>query len=339
MTTDRAGDDPTPPRDLYELASLATPMAVRVAATLHVADHIASGHGTAAAIAEVAGADPRALDSVLRHLVAIGILEHDPSRGYALTEAGEPLRDGHPAGLRAHLDAERPLGRAELSFVQLVHSVRTGDAAFPVQFGHGFWDDLGTDADRAASFDAAMGRDVAAWAPAIAGAYDWGAVGHVVDVGGGDGTLAVELIRRFPRLRVTVFDLPETATRAGATIAAAGFDDRAVAVGGSFFEPLPAGADVYVLTAIVHDWDDAAAREILRGCAQAAGRTGRVLVIEKIGIDGETPSSEMDLRMLAYFGGRERRPGELVALAESSGCRVVARHDAGAIVVLELAAG
>jgi hypothetical protein len=338
VTTDPAGDDPIPARDLYELAGLATPMAVRVAATLHVADHITSGHRTAAAIAEVAGADPRALDSVLRHLVAIGLLEHDPSRGYSLTDRGDVLRDDHPAGLRVHLDADRPLGRAELSFVQLVHSVRTGDAAFPVQFGHGFWDDLGTHAERGAAFDAAMGADVAAWAPAIAGAYDWNAVGHVVDVGGGDGTLAVELLRRFPDLRATVFDQPETAARATTTIASTGFGDRAVVVGGSFFDPLPAGADAYVLTAIVHDWDDAAAREILRRCAQAAGRAGRILVIEKIGTDGESPSSEMDLRMLVYFGGRERRPDELVALAESAGCRVVARHAAGAICILELSA-
>jgi hypothetical protein len=324
---------------VHRLASLATPMAVRVAATLHVADHVAAGRRTATAIAEAAGADPRALDPVLRHLVDVGLLDHDPSAGYSLTGLGAVLRDDHPSGLRARLDTQQPLGRAELSFVQLVHSVRTGDAAFPVQFGRGFWEDLGTDAERAASYDAAMGVDVAAWAPAIADAYDWGALGHVVDVGGGDGTLAVALLRRFPRLRATVFDQPETAARARARLGAAGVADRSDTIGGSFFDPLPAGADAYVLTAIVHDWADEPARAILRRGAAAAGADGRVLVIEKIGTDGTTPSSEMDLRMLAYFGGRERGGDELVALAESAGCRVVATYDAGAIRILELADG
>lgn len=61
-------------------------------------------------------------------------------------------------------------------------------------------------------------------------------------------------------------------------------------------------------------------------------------MIEKIGADGETPSTEVDLRLLAYLGGRERSLDELIRLTEDAGCRVAALHRAGAISIVELAA-
>jgi 2,7-dihydroxy-5-methyl-1-naphthoate 7-O-methyltransferase len=97
------------------------------------------------------------------------------------------MRDEHPAGMRAVLDLEGAIGRADPCLVQLLHTVRTGQPAFPVQFGRSFWDDLQADPARSASFDAQMGADVAAWAPAIGAAYDWGSLGHLVDVGGVNG--------------------------------------------------------------------------------------------------------------------------------------------------------
>jgi hypothetical protein len=107
-------------------------------------------------------------------------------------------------------------------------------------------------------------------------------------------------------------------------------------VAGSFFEPLPAGAGGYVLSAILHDWDDAGARAILRRCADAAGATGAVLVVEKIGAGGESLRTEMDLRMLAYFGGRERGVAELTELAAACGLRLAAVHPAGELAIVEL---
>jgi hypothetical protein len=108
-------------------------------------------------------------------------------------------------------------------------------------------------------------------------------------------------------------------------------------VASSFFDPLPRGAGGYVLTAIVHNWDDDFARAILRRCAEAAGTAGKVFVVEKIGADGVSPNAEMDLRLLAYLGGRERSLDELTALTENAGLSVTAVHGAGAIAIIELA--
>jgi hypothetical protein len=322
---------------LSALADLVTPMAVRVAATLRVADHLARAPRSARDLAERVNADVDALDRVLRHLSAVGVLSRDESGRYALTAMGEGLRDDHPYGLRSMLDIQTAIGRADLSFVALLHTVRTGEPAFPAHFGRSFWDDLSADPTRSASFDAQRGVDVSADAPAIVSAYDWGSLGHVVDVGGGNGALLRAILGRYPTLRGTVVDLPDTAEAARKALAAAGLADRSEVVAGSFFEPLPPGAGGYLLSAILHDWDDDAARAILRRCAQAAGTGGAVFVIEKIGADGQTLHTGMDLRMLAYFGGRERGVAELTELAADCGLAVVAVHPADPLAIVELA--
>lgn len=326
-------------RSLWAMADLVTPMALRVAATLRLADHIAAGRRTAPKLAAATNANADALDRLLRHLVGAGVFSRDADGRYALTELSETLRDGHPAGLRWRLDIEGAIGRADLAFVQLLHAIRSGEAAFPVQFGRSFWDDLAADPARAAAFDAEMGADAVAWARDVVPAYNWGALGHVVDIGGGNGTLLIALLRAYSALRGTLLDLPGAVAAARQAFAAADLADRATAVAGSFFEPLPRGAGGYLLMAILHDWPDAAARTILRRCAEAAGRDGRVFVIERVGADGESPRTEMDLRMLAYFGGRERGVAQIAALAAETGLRLLTVHPAGSLGIVELIAG
>jgi len=331
-------DGPTDdPARVLALADLATPMALRVAATLRIADQVAGGARTAPALADAVHADADALDRVLRHLVTVGVLGSDGAGGYALTTVGGPLRSDHPHSVRARLDIDGPLGRADQSFVQLLHAVRTGRAGFPAQFGRTFWEDLSADAARTEAFDAMMGADVAAHAPAVVAALDWGTLGHVVDVGGGNGTLVVALLRAFPALHGTVLDLPGAARAAGVVLEEAGLSGRAGAVAGSFFDPLPPGADGYLLCEVLHNWDDAAATAILRRCAEAARPDGRVLVVERVPSDGDAVDTARGLLMLAYFGGRERDLGELTALAARAGLAPVAVHGAGAGSVIELA--
>src|SRR6266545_2200547 len=186
--------------------------------------------------------------------------------------------------------------------------------------------DLDANPAISASFDAIMAVDDGN--AAVAGGYDWTTVRHVADIGGGTGTLIAEVLRRNPRLRGTLVDLPETAARARQYLAGLGLDDRCEVVGQSFFDPLPAGADAYLLSRVIHDWDDAAASAILRRCAQAAGSTGRVLVIESAAAGGDPAGfAEMNLRMLVLAGGRERTIDDYSALAAGAGMEVTAVHD------------
>jgi hypothetical protein len=235
--------------------------------------------------------------------------------------------------MRAWLDLESAIGRADLCFVELLHTVRTGGPAFPRRYGRPYWEDLSADPGLAASIDALMGGRLAADAPVVASAYPRGALGWVVDVGGGDGTLLLAILRAHPELRGTVVDLAGPAARAGQAIAAAGLADRAGTCSGSLFDPLPAGAGGYLLSGVLHDWDDEPARRILQRCADAAGETGRGLVVDHV---GGPPDTEGDLRMLAYVHGRERDLDQLAELAGPAGLRLGPVTPAGSRSVVEL---
>jgi len=211
------------------------------------------------------------------------------------------------------------------------------EASFPLLHGRSFWQDLGADPNRTARYDEQMGLDVTAWARDVVPAYPWGSLGHVVDVGGGDGTLLAALLHAEATLQGTLFDQPETVRAARETLRAAGLEKRSEVIAGSFFDPLPPDAGGYLLCAVLHDWNDEAATAILRRCRDAAGSGGRVFVIEKTGSDGESPRTDMNLRMLAFFGARERGVAALSALAADAGLTLVTVHRAGELSILEAA--
>ncbi|MEU0135845.1 methyltransferase [Streptomyces sp. NPDC006296] len=321
---------------LWAAADLVTPMAIRVAATLRLADHIVAGTRTAEALAEMVRADRDVLGRLLDHLVTAGVLSGTGAAGYEVTEMGRHLCDDRPEGLRSVLDVEGAIGHAELSLVHLLHTVRTGEPAFPQQYGLAFWDDLSADDGRAESFDAQMGARLAAHAPAVAGGYPWGDLGRLVDVGGGDGSMLITILRAHPGLRGTVVDLPGPVRRAGKAIAAAGLEHRADAVAGSFFDELPAGADGYLLSSILHNWNDEAAARILRRCADAASTTGSVFVVDYL--DDRSVQTGGDLRMLCYFGGRQHTSAQLDELAAGAGLEIASIRPAGRMSVVELRA-
>jgi 2,7-dihydroxy-5-methyl-1-naphthoate 7-O-methyltransferase len=305
-------------RALAPLMDLVTPMALRVAVTLRLADFMPDGGIAIADLAERAGADPDALARVLRHLVQHGVFTEPHPGQFAANQTAARLRTGQPAAQWLDLDGFG--GRMDLAFTGLAHTVRTGQPAWEQVFGRPFWDYLDANPAISASFDATMAVD--AGSAAVAEGYDWTGVEHVADVGGGTGTLIAKVLMRDPRLRGTLVDLPETAGRAREHLAGLGVDSRCEIVGQSFFDPLPAGADVYLLSRVIHDWDDDAARAILRRCAEAAGTSGRVLVIEAHAGGDPAAFAEMNLRMLVLAGGRERTLDDYSALAADAGLQV-----------------
>jgi hypothetical protein len=303
---------------LGQLSDLVSPMAVRIAATLRLPDLVAAGATTAAVLAERTGSDPGALRRLLRHLVAIDVLVQQGEH-FALTPLSEAMREGQ-AGNHGPLtlDVHSAMGRIQLAAVGLLECVRTGMPAYQLVHGRGFWDDLAADPALGAGFDAFMGsRDRSAFAEA----YDWSAVGHVVDVGGGTGARLIALLRAHPSLRGTLVELPGPAERAAGRFVEVGLSERVVVVARSFFEPLPAGADVYVLSGILHDWPDPEATAILRRCGEAAGPSGRVLVLEQVLDDADDMAgiTAFDLFMLIGCGGQERTLDEFRTLGSAAG--------------------
>jgi SAM-dependent methyltransferase len=301
---------------ILAMASLATPMAIRVAATLGLAERAGGAGATAAELAVETGASASALACLLDHLVAVGVFEFDGER-YRPTDLGAQLREDAPGGVRPLLDINRAGGRAELAFVELLGTITTGEPAFPRRYGRDFWADLDAEPALRRSFDAQMNWRFQVQPAQIAERFGWSRFARVLDVGGGDGAVLAAILRAHPGLRGEVLDLAPTATAAAARFAGDGLGDRAGAVAGNFFDPLPAEADVYLLCDILHDWDADHAREILTGCRRAAAPDGTVVVIEPVrGLGADTG---IDLFMLMCFGGRERSVDELTVLAAECG--------------------
>jgi precorrin-6B methylase 2 len=302
--------------ELLRLAGLATPMALRVAVTLRLPDRLSGDSANADELAAELGQSPLALGLLLGHLTTLGVLERTSS-GYRTTEYGANLRADAGNGLAGLLDMEAAGGRGELAFVELAHSIATGQAGYIRRYGRDFWADLAENPHLRETFDRQMTQRFLAQVPGFVAGFDWSRFGTIVDVGGGHGSLLAAILTANPSMRGHLVDLAPTAAAAEKELRAQGLVDRIEVTAGSFFDPLPAGADAYLLSDILHDWDDEHAHRILARCAEAAHPGGRVLVIEAVG--GLGAQTEWDLVMLVLYGGRERRLDELRELAAVHG--------------------
>ncbi|MDQ2849070.1 MAG: acetylserotonin O-methyltransferase [Actinomycetota bacterium] len=300
------------------MADLATPMAIRVAATLSLVEHAGSAGATAEQLAAETETSAPALQRLLDHLVTIGAFDLDTTSGrYRPTDLGAQLGEDAPEGIKPLLDINCAGGRAELGFVDLLETIVSGASGYQSRYGREFWADIDASPELRRSFDAQMAWRYRVQAAQIANRFDWNRFPHILDVGGGDGNLLTAILLAHPTIRGQVLDLAPSATAATERFAAAGLADRAVATPGSFFDPLPVGADAYLLSDILHNWDDDHARTILTGCRRAAAPNGTVVVIEAA--RGQGTGTAMDLSMLMCFGGRERTVDELAGLAADCG--------------------
>jgi precorrin-6B methylase 2 len=315
--------------DIFALTDAITPWAVRAAATLRLADLISAGTTSLPDLAAKAHADPDALRRLMRYLTVRGVFAETEPGVYALTPAADMLREDHPAGRRTWWDVDGVAGRIEGSFIRLKDAICTGEAAYPLVYGQPFYEDMATNPERARSFNALMATHASYFGQIVSG-YDWSGVKHVFDIGGGTGALLTEILRGNPGMNGTLVDLPGVVEEAEEALAAAGIADRAAVVGGSIFQRLPAGGDLYVLSNVLHDWGDDKATEILRRAAEAAGSDGRVLVVQILVDMAQQESmdpgelyfiTQMDLRLLSLMGGKERTYEEFVHLAANAGLK------------------
>jgi hypothetical protein len=307
--------------DIFALSDLCTPWCVHVVATLRIAEHIAAGIDQIDDLAAASGSASDSLHRVMRHLGEKGVFEEPAPGRFALNEAARGLLD---SSTRLGLDLDSFGGRMAYAWGSLLSAVRTGAPAYHEVFGRPFWDDLQAHPKLAASFDALMG-------PAGHGAPDpdvqvtggWEAVRTVVDVGGGTGSLLAAILRARPNVRGTLVDLPATVARSAEIFQAAGVTDRVTAVGQSFFDPLPPGADLYLLKSVLSDWPDREAIVILRRCGEAARPSGRILVLNGVSPD-EKGQPSPELLMMVLVGGKQRNLTQFRELAQAAGLEVQA---------------
>lgn len=317
---------------LGRISSLLDPWALRAAATLRLPDLIAEGADTTSELARRSDTDPSALNRLMRHLEILGLFSTTMNGRWKLTELGEFLRDDHPRQIRSSLDqANHYLRKVDQSTYGLLEAIRTGRPIWDKLHGLSFWDDLATDQDLRKGFDELMACRSVRLCSAISQGYDWANVQHVIDVGGGTGNVLASILSLQPDLRGTLVDLPSTVADAAAILERANVADRCVVVGQSFFDMLPYGGDVYLLTNVLHNWSDEKSAKILRRCAEAANKGGRVVLVERVMNDiadenDRSFASGMDLYMLLLIGGQERTDKEFHRLALTAGLQHTATY-------------
>ena len=286
-----------------------------------VADALAAGPRTAGELAGEVGASADPLGRVLAAASVYQLVRRDGDGRYALTGAGELLRAASPASGMAAGFLGPPLWAAAGGLAEVVGG-RKVDPAAP----GGIYEYYGRNPDEARRFARAMGQVTGTMVGELAssGFRPLGS-GRIVDVGGSRGTLLAHLLRGDPAATGVLFDRAEALTTAPEFLASAGVAGRADLVTGDFMQEVPAGGDLYVLSQILHNWDDERARVIAGNCHRASRPGGHLLVIEYVLPDGPEPSGTylLDLIMLTSLGGRERTRAQHEALLGPCGYRLV----------------
>jgi hypothetical protein len=282
--------------------------ALALVADLDVAEALAAGPRPVEEVAREVGADADTLHRLLRALASDGIFAEEEPGVFRNTEASELLRHSGWDDF-AHL-----FGGVWLHSTGELDA--SGEPSFPRLHGTDFWSWLAEHPGERAAFDRAMEQGWESRLERLA-SVEWRGDETVVDVGGGNGSLLLGLLGRHPGLTGIVFDLPETVRDESS------FGGRCTFVAGDFFERVPPG-DAYVLSTILHDWDDGHASGILRTIRAAADADTRLVLLESTVDPGNEPDGAkwLDLLMLTLFAGRERDEAQWHALLEAGGFRV-----------------
>jgi hypothetical protein len=275
------------------------------------------------ALAERGGFDRGALARVLRTAAGIGLVRSlpGPPKRFALTPAGETLRGDVPRSMRSVVI---PQGAPDFleAMGSLAEAVRNGKSPFVARFGsmYGY---LASHPEARHHFDAHMATRSRSIADAVVGAYDFTGIGTIADLGGGVGTVVATILQANPEMRSILFELEPVITEATRFLADQGVAERCELVVGDFFSSVPA-ADAYVLSNIVHNWNDEDALVILRNLRAAIPPHGRALLLDILLPEDDRPhlGKELDMRMLAlYDGALERTESEYLALLSTAGLR------------------
>jgi 3-hydroxy-5-methyl-1-naphthoate 3-O-methyltransferase len=317
---------PAPPSAVPLMALSTGFWAFKTLAAAHELDlfsRLAEGAGiTAVGLAETLGLHPRPAEMLLTGCAALGLLQKTDGRYRNTPLSDAYLVRGKPyyfGGFVQMADKRLYAGWGKLTEALRTNRPTTWDPAVQSSLFDG------EDPTMLALFWEAMHSLSTMTARKLGEAVDFGQFRRLLDIGGGSGAYDIELCKQYDGLRATVFDLPHVAAIAAGKIAEAGLTGRIETAGGSFFEQLPGDHDVHLLSMILHDWDEAQNRALLRRSFVALPSGGAVVISELLVDDDKTgpaPAALMSLNMLIETeGGRNYTPAEYSAWLDEAGFR------------------
>lgn len=327
---------PPPPAIALQLASgFIASQAVYVFAKLGIADTLAGGPRPADLVAARAGTSRDQTRRLLRTLGGFGVVDEVAPETYRLTDVGQLFRN-EPGSLA---DLTTMWMETHYSaFAGMTGTVSTGQSAFEAAEGEDYWSWLQREPETAELFSRAMGSFGAQTQTAAVDAFDFSAFGRIVDVGGAHGSFLASTLGHSDTSRGVLHDLAHVVKTAGPSLEAAGVAHRVECVSGDFFESVPPDGDAYLLSLILHDWNDADCIRILSSIRRSIPAHGVLLILENVIPDGNEPhlGKVIDMIMMTILNGTERTRPEYAALLAAAGFTlddVVATHAPTSLIV------
>jgi hypothetical protein len=290
---------------------------IHVVATLKIPDILAEGDKSIADLSEIANTHKDSLYRIMRALSSVGIFTETENRTFANTPLSECLTADR---LRSTALMFHSWWHDKM-WDNLLHTVKTGEPSFEHIFGMPAFDWFEKNPGEAELFHDANNYKAASSHRVIADEYDFGGANTVIDIGGGFGGLIIEILKANPAIHGIVADLPGVVSQVGETIKKHNLEDRMSAVECDFFEKVPAGKDIYLLSHILHDWPDDRCATILGNCRQAMNSESRLIIAEMIvpPDNSFSISKLLDIEVLLMGAGKERSKEEFGYLIDSAG--------------------
>ena len=293
---------------------------LRLVADLGIADRVASdGHVAVDALAAECGVQPRQLTRVLRALAAFGVFTVATDSSVAHTPRSRLLRTDTPNSM--HHSARFWTAPGSWAAWGMLDVAMTGGVPHMAAWNMSRFDYLRAHADEARGFDAMMANFPDDRHAAVAAAYDFSDARLIGDIGGGNGATLRHILSRFATPRGLLFDRDDVVRSVQEGDLLGG---RIEVTGGSFFDAIPRGADIYMLIRVLHDWPDEDCLRILRACRTAMEPDALLLICDQL-LDpdparGQPTGYLVDTQMMAMFGSaRERTADEFASLLTESG--------------------
>jgi SAM-dependent methyltransferase len=291
------------------------------AAELGLADLVADSAKSVDELARATGSHPHALRRVLSALAGLGVFEETEAGTFRSTRLSDTLREGAEGSLR---DLAIFYGRPEtmVSGPDLRRSIADGRPVFDRIHGQDWHSYVAKHVELGRVFNRAMGGVARNLNIVALRSYDFSDAGLVVDLGGGAGYLVEMILKNHEGVRGAVYDRPAVVEAAADRLGGSEIADRIEFVPGDFFGDIPGGADVYILSKVVHNWSDEEAVSILKNVRRAMPESGKLIIIDPIISDrlNEPHSGKlMDVIALTKYTGWERKESEVLKLLADAG--------------------
>ena len=298
-----------------------------VAARLDIATVLGDRHLAADEIAARVSAQPDATYRLLRMMAAMEIFEEVSPRVFRNNKLSTHLRTDHPKNVRAMILMHNSAEMSQPWYEQLEQGVRSGDVPFRLAHGQEIFAYMDGHPEFDALFSRAMDSVEALTGDSFATDFDWGRFERVIDIGGGKGGKSVAILKRHPNLTALVVDrlqVIQAAEQYWSVREAPTLLTRLSFLSGDFLESAPPAAsdkDIYLLSAVLHGFDDDTCVEILRNLVTASAETGaRIAIMEFVVAESraDLPSAAFDMQMFMGTRGRERTLDEWRSLFDRS---------------------